>query len=98
MRIFLLENRFIGIKIDLRTSAAGQTLSLVVKVIRSKERGLFLTNNGGWTDDFLRAQKFEDLAEARNVKSRLGLQQVELLFCSSEDGQPSQWDYTLPLP
>ncbi len=57
----------------------------MIKLIRSFNTGLFLTETGEWTNDPLKAKRFKDYASAQMEATRLGLAEVELFLCFAEE-------------
>ncbi len=66
------------------------------KLIRNQTTKLFLTAEGGWTNDPLKACKIEEILDAVKIAKQLKLTGVEL-FYAFEEGSGGQWDFSTPL-
>lgn len=64
------------------------------RAIRSKDTGLWLTAEGLWTDDFSRANHFENISEAVFTAVRLNLINSEFVLRFDEKGY---WDVAMDM-
>ena len=65
------------------------------KLIRSKKKRAFLTREGSWTRDPLRAREV-DVTEAVRMKEQFGLQDVEIYYHFDGD-ESSEYDFGVPM-
>lgn len=68
----------------------------MTRVIRSTATQRFLRNDGGWTRNLHKAQRFLDISEALATKRKFNLQGVELFYVFDQR-DPSRWDIGIPL-
>ncbi len=66
------------------------------KLIRNQTTKLFLTLEGGWTNDPVKAWNIEQILDALNIANQLKLTDVEL-FYAFEERFGGRWDFSTPL-
>jgi hypothetical protein len=72
------------------------TLPLIVKrLIRDVSTGKFLTSDGAWSGDALKALDFSGLTTAIAARDNFDLKHVEYVLLVGE--APSAYDVTIPL-
>ncbi len=67
------------------------------KLVRSLVTGLFLTSDGGWTDDPAKAWRMQSVIDAKRAVDELKLEKVELYFSFFEDYSSNAFNFSTPL-
>ena len=65
--------------------------------MRDPDSLLYLTIEGGWTNNAEHAWRISTLSEAETIAAYLGLEELEVCFCFGEDGATTTWDFAIPL-
>ena len=68
----------------------------MIKLIRSRRTGKYLSQGGGWTEEFEKAQRFKGIGEAMDLLAVMKLAEVEMVFCWRED-KPTGADFAIEL-
>lgn len=69
----------------------------MTKLIRKRATRAFLTNEGRWSLDPVRARRISDPSEATAVMHQLKLEGVELYYSFDDSRVCEEWDFAIPL-